>query len=125
MHAPIGLSIGAETPEEIAISIAAQLIQVRARFTSTIEMATERRVVTPVRSQTGGTMPDGLFAEAGGVACATQPASGTQAPYASGMSPRLMSRSVASRPVKVLTLPPYFSSRAYTPSSMPSNQKSP
>jgi xanthine dehydrogenase accessory factor len=30
VHAPIGLSIGAETPEEIAISIAAQLIQVRA-----------------------------------------------------------------------------------------------
>jgi xanthine dehydrogenase accessory factor len=30
VHAPIGLKIGAETPEEIAISIAAQLIQVRA-----------------------------------------------------------------------------------------------
>lgn len=30
VHAPIGLSIGAETPEEIAISIAAQMIQVRA-----------------------------------------------------------------------------------------------
>jgi xanthine dehydrogenase accessory factor len=30
VHAPIGLSIGAETPEEIAISIAAELIQVRA-----------------------------------------------------------------------------------------------
>jgi xanthine dehydrogenase accessory factor len=30
VHAPIGLPIGAETPEEIAISIAAQLIQVRA-----------------------------------------------------------------------------------------------
>ncbi len=30
VHAPIGLSIGAETPEEIAMSIAAQLIQVRA-----------------------------------------------------------------------------------------------
>jgi len=29
VHAPIGLPIGAETPEEIAISIAAQLIQVR------------------------------------------------------------------------------------------------
>ena len=29
VHAPIGLSIGAETPEEIAISIAAQLIQAR------------------------------------------------------------------------------------------------
>ncbi len=30
VHAPIGLPIGAETPEEIAISIAAELIQVRA-----------------------------------------------------------------------------------------------
>jgi xanthine dehydrogenase accessory factor len=30
VHAPIGLSIGGETPEEIAVSIAAQLIQVRA-----------------------------------------------------------------------------------------------
>jgi len=30
VHAPIGLPIGAETPEEIAVSIAAQLIQVRA-----------------------------------------------------------------------------------------------
>ncbi len=30
VHAPIGLPIGAETPEEIAISIAAQLIHVRA-----------------------------------------------------------------------------------------------
>jgi xanthine dehydrogenase accessory factor len=30
VHAPIGLSIGAETPEEIAISIAAELIQARA-----------------------------------------------------------------------------------------------
>ncbi|MDE8735344.1 XdhC family protein, partial [Eubacteriales bacterium DFI.9.88] len=29
-HAPIGLSIQAETPEEIAISIAAEMIQVRA-----------------------------------------------------------------------------------------------
>ena len=29
VHAPIGLDIGAETPEEIAISIAAQLVQVR------------------------------------------------------------------------------------------------
>jgi xanthine dehydrogenase accessory factor len=30
VHAPIGLSIGAETPEEIAISIAAEIIQVKA-----------------------------------------------------------------------------------------------
>jgi xanthine dehydrogenase accessory factor len=30
VHAPIGLEIGSETPEEIAVSIAAELIQVRA-----------------------------------------------------------------------------------------------
>ena len=30
VHAPIGLDIGAESPEEIAICIAAELIQVRA-----------------------------------------------------------------------------------------------
>ena len=29
VHAPIGLEIGADTPEEIAVSIAAQLIQSR------------------------------------------------------------------------------------------------
>ena len=30
VHAPIGIDIGAETPEEIAVSIIAELIQVRA-----------------------------------------------------------------------------------------------
>ena len=30
LHAPIGLSIGAQTPEEIAVSVAAELIQFRA-----------------------------------------------------------------------------------------------
>jgi len=30
VHSPIGLSIGAETPEEIAVSIVAELIMVRA-----------------------------------------------------------------------------------------------
>jgi xanthine dehydrogenase accessory factor len=30
VHAPIGLDIGAETPEEIAVSIVAELIEVRA-----------------------------------------------------------------------------------------------
>jgi len=29
VHSPIGLSIGAETPEEIAVSIVAEMIQVR------------------------------------------------------------------------------------------------
>ncbi len=32
VHSPIGLEIGAETPEEIAVSIVAELIQVRARI---------------------------------------------------------------------------------------------
>jgi xanthine dehydrogenase accessory factor len=30
VHAPIGVDIGAETPDEIAVSILAELIQVRA-----------------------------------------------------------------------------------------------
>jgi xanthine dehydrogenase accessory factor len=30
VHAPIGLEIGAETPEEIAVSIVGELIKVRA-----------------------------------------------------------------------------------------------
>ncbi|OGP92399.1 MAG: hypothetical protein A2Z19_02125 [Deltaproteobacteria bacterium RBG_16_54_18] len=34
VHAPIGLAIGAETPEEIAVSIVAELIKVRAEDTS-------------------------------------------------------------------------------------------
>jgi xanthine dehydrogenase accessory factor len=31
VHCPIGISIGAETPQEIAVSIVAELIQVRSR----------------------------------------------------------------------------------------------
>jgi xanthine dehydrogenase accessory factor len=34
VHSPIGLSIGAETPEEIAVSILAELIYVRAGLQS-------------------------------------------------------------------------------------------
>jgi xanthine dehydrogenase accessory factor len=34
VHSPIGLNIGAETPEEIAISIVAELIQHRAQASS-------------------------------------------------------------------------------------------
>ena len=30
LHAPIGLAIGAQTPEEIAVSVAAEMIAVRA-----------------------------------------------------------------------------------------------
>ena len=37
VHSPIGLDIGAQTPEEIAISIVAELIQVRARRRSLAE----------------------------------------------------------------------------------------
>jgi xanthine dehydrogenase accessory factor len=31
LHAPIGLDVGAETPEEIAVAIAAELVAVRRR----------------------------------------------------------------------------------------------
>jgi len=37
LHAPIGISIGAETPEEVAISIAAELIQQRSGVLDTTE----------------------------------------------------------------------------------------
>ena len=35
VHAPIGLSIGAETPEEIAVAIMAEIIQVRNQLVET------------------------------------------------------------------------------------------
>ena len=38
LHAPIGLDIGAVTPEEIAVSIAAELIQVKNRETVQVMM---------------------------------------------------------------------------------------
>jgi xanthine dehydrogenase accessory factor len=34
IHSPIGIDIGAETPEEIAVSIVAELIKVRRNITS-------------------------------------------------------------------------------------------
>jgi xanthine dehydrogenase accessory factor len=44
VHAPVGIDIGAETPAEIAVSIAAQLIQVRRGFASDSK-ATDARVL--------------------------------------------------------------------------------
>ena len=35
VHSPIGLSIGAETPEEIAVSIMAEIVQVRHKLNET------------------------------------------------------------------------------------------
>jgi xanthine dehydrogenase accessory factor len=45
IHAPIGLDIGAETPAEIAISIAAELIRFRSRHGSTDNLAARERVL--------------------------------------------------------------------------------
>lgn len=42
VHAPIGLNIGAETPEEIAVAIAAELIQVRAQRRTSAKDAPRR-----------------------------------------------------------------------------------
>jgi xanthine dehydrogenase accessory factor len=44
VHAPIGLDIGAETPEEIAIAIAAELVWVR-RGGSAAPLRDQERVV--------------------------------------------------------------------------------
>jgi xanthine/CO dehydrogenase XdhC/CoxF family maturation factor len=45
VQAPIGLEIGAETPTEIAVSIAAQLIQVRRNKTISSSMTNDARVL--------------------------------------------------------------------------------
>ena len=45
IHAPIGLDIGAETPAEIAISIAAELIRFRSRQGRTDHLAARERVL--------------------------------------------------------------------------------
>lgn len=44
VYAPIGLDIGAETPEEIAVSIVAELIQVRSRPQADRDLSMERMV---------------------------------------------------------------------------------
>ena len=48
VHAPVGLEIGALTPDEIAISIAAELIAVRRGATGLAHKAVERAHATPV-----------------------------------------------------------------------------
>jgi xanthine/CO dehydrogenase XdhC/CoxF family maturation factor len=45
VHAPVGIDIGAETPAEIAISIAAELIQVRRNKTISSSMVQDARVL--------------------------------------------------------------------------------
>ena len=45
VHAPVGLEIGAETPAEIAVSIAAELIQVRRAYPKAVSMAEDARVL--------------------------------------------------------------------------------
>ena len=51
VHAPIGLSIGAETPEEIAVAIAAQLIETRR--TSANARLSEAMLTALAEGQTG------------------------------------------------------------------------
>jgi xanthine dehydrogenase accessory factor len=52
VHAPIGLEIGAETPEEIAVSIAAELIQVR-RGAKAASLANKERVLDRLLPEVG------------------------------------------------------------------------
>ena len=50
VHSPIGLPIGAETPEEIAVSIMAEMIQVRVQLNETKPISTTRRSITNLGS---------------------------------------------------------------------------
>ena len=50
VHTPIGLDIGAETPEEIAVAIMAEVIQVRRRRAGTGSGRPLREVKGPRRS---------------------------------------------------------------------------
>ena len=52
VHAPIGLEIGAETPEEIAVSILAEVVAVRARRKSAT-VAADSDVTDSVMSDAG------------------------------------------------------------------------
>ena len=45
VHAPIGLEIGSETPEEIGVSIAAEIIQVRSQITPEEQKADSRALL--------------------------------------------------------------------------------
>ena len=45
VHAPIGLEIGSETPEEIGVSIAAEIIQVRSQITPEEEKADSKALL--------------------------------------------------------------------------------
>ena len=50
VHSPIGLPIGAETPEEIAVSIVAEMIQVRVQLNDTKPISTTQRSITNLGS---------------------------------------------------------------------------
>jgi xanthine dehydrogenase accessory factor len=52
IHAPIGLEIGAETPEEIAVSIAAELVQVR-RGATVASLTAKERVLEKLLPEDG------------------------------------------------------------------------
>lgn len=58
IHAPIGLSIGALTPEEIAVSICAELIQVRRGGTGQSLSARRRPIAQPTQLSAPETIPD-------------------------------------------------------------------